>query len=109
SGVFSTEGWIKHRLSFAHCDCQYPVNSYGLLYSEIGALTAPRAQLLCNADADPGFPMDAFNQMADKMREVYRLYNADGALRTAVAPGGHADTEAIRLPVYSFFLKEFLG
>ena len=109
SGVFSTEGWIKHRLTFAHCDCQYPVNSYGLLYSEIGALTAPRAQLLCNADADPGFPMDAFNQMADKMREVYRLYNADGALRTAVAPGGHADTEAIRLPVYSFFLKEFLG
>ena len=31
------------------------------------------------------------------------------ALQTAVAPGGHADTEAIRIPVYSFFLKEFLG
>ena len=30
-------------------------------------------------------------------------------MRTAVAPGGHTDTEAIRLPVYSFFLKEFLG
>ena len=28
---------------------------------------------------------------------------------TAVAPGGHNDIEAIRLPVYSFFLKEFLG
>lgn len=109
SGALSTEGWIKHRLSAAHCDCQYPVNSYGLLYSEIGALTAPRAQLLCNADADRGFPMDAFNQMADKMREVYRLYHADGALRTAVVPGGHADTETIRLPVYAFFLKEFLG
>src|SRR5688572_5780564 len=53
--------------------------------------------------------MDAFNQMVDKMREVYRLYNAEGALRTAVTPGGHSDTEAIRLPVYSFFLKEFLS
>lgn len=101
SGAFSTVGWIKQRLSFAQCDCQYPVNSYGLLYSEIGALAAPRAQLLCNADADRGFPMDAFNEMEVKMREVYRIYNADAALRTAVVPGGHADTEAIRLPVYS--------
>jgi len=109
SGTLSTVGWIKHRLSAAHCDCQYPVNSYGLSYSEIGALTAPRAQLLCNADADRGFPMDSFNEMVLKMREIYRLYNADAALRTAVAPGGHADTEAIRIPVYSFFLKEFLG
>ena len=62
SGVLSTEGWVKQRLTSAHCDCQYPVNSYGLLYSEIGALMAPHAQLLCNADADRGFPMDAFNQ-----------------------------------------------
>ena len=109
SGTLSTPGWIKHRLSSAHCDCQYPVNSYGLLYSEIGALIAPRAQLLCNADADRGFPMDAFDELLGKMREIYRLYQAEGALRAAVTPGGHSDTEAIRLPVYSFFLKEFLG
>ena len=93
----------------AHCDCQYPVNSHGLLYSEIGALIAPRVQLLVNADADRGFPMDAFTEMVDKIGEVYRLYKKSDALRTAVAPGGHSDTEAIRLPVYSFFLKEFLG
>ena len=84
SGTLSTHGWVKQRLSFAHCDCQYPVNSYGLMYSEIGALTAPRKQLLVNADADRGFPMDAFNEMADKMQEIYRLYNAGGNLRTAV-------------------------
>ncbi|MBI4660899.1 MAG: acetylxylan esterase [Verrucomicrobia bacterium] len=109
SGTLSTEGWVKQRLTSAHCDCQYPVNSYGLLYSEIGALIAPRIQLLCNADADRGFPMDAFNEMVAKMREIYRLHDADAALRTAVARGGHADTETMRLPVYSFFLKEFLG
>lgn len=109
SGAFSTNGWVKQRLTFAHCDCQYPVNSYGLLYSEIGALTAPRAQLLCNADADRGFPMDAFNEMAGKMGEIYNLHKAGEALRVSVTPGGHSDTEAIRLPVYSFFLKELLG
>jgi cephalosporin-C deacetylase-like acetyl esterase len=109
SGTLSTKGWIEQRLSGAHCDCQFPVNSYGLMYSEVGALVAPRAQLLCNADADRGFPMNAFNEMAEKVREIYRLYKADDALRTAVAPGGHSDTEAIRLPVHSFFLKEFLG
>jgi len=109
SGALSTVGWVKHQLTSAHCDCQYPVNSYGLLYSEIGALTAPRAQLLCNADADRGFPMDAFTEMVEKMREIYRLYRAENSLRTAVVPGGHGDNEIIRLPVYSFFLKEFLG
>jgi hypothetical protein len=53
--------------------------------------------------------MNAFTEMVDKMREIYTLYNASAALQTAVAPGGHQDTEAIRLPVYSYFLKEFLG
>jgi cephalosporin-C deacetylase-like acetyl esterase len=109
SGTLSTNGWVRNRLTFAHCDCQYPVNSYGLLYSEIGALIAPRVQLLANADADRGFPMDAFTEMVEKMRKVYRLYKADSAIRTAVTPGGHSDIEVIRLPVYSFFLKEFLG
>jgi len=109
SGTLSTSGWIKHRLTRAHCDCQIPINSYGLLYSEVGALVAPRPQLLANADADTGFPMDAFTGMVDKMRTIYDLYARGDALQTAVAPGGHADTEAIRIPVYSFFLKEFLG
>jgi cephalosporin-C deacetylase-like acetyl esterase len=109
SGVLSTTGWVRQRLTFAHCDCQYPVNSYGLVYSEIGALVAPRAQLLANADADRGFPMDAFHELVGKMREIYRLYGAESQLRTAVARGGHNDTEEIRLPVYGFFLKEFLG
>jgi hypothetical protein len=72
-------------------------------------MIAPRPQLLANADADRGFPMDAFGEMVEKIGEIYGLYKMSGALRTAVTPGAHTDTEAIRLPVYSFFLKEFLG
>ena len=109
SGTLSTTGWIRNRLSAAHCDCQYPVNSYGMLYSEVGALIAPRPQLLANADADRGFPMDSFSEMVEKMRTIYDIYSRRDALQTAVTPGGHSDTEAIRIPVYSFFLKEFLG
>ncbi len=109
SGTLSTNGWVKQRLGALHCDCQYPVNTYGLLYSEVGALTAPRAQLQCNADADAGFPMNTFNELMGKIGEIYSLYQAKHALRAAVAPGGHSDTEAIRLPVYSFFLEQFLG
>ena len=109
SGTISTSGLVKQRLALAHCDCAYPVNSYGLLYSEIGAMTAPRPQLLANADADRGFPMDTFTEMVDKVRNIYGLYGRGSALQTAVAPGGHSDTEAIRIPVYSFLLKELLG
>ena len=36
-------------------------------------MAAPRPQLLVNADADRGFPMDAFNEMVDKIGEIYRL------------------------------------
>jgi cephalosporin-C deacetylase-like acetyl esterase len=109
SGTLSTNGWVKQRLGALHCDCQYPVNTYGLLYSEIGALIAPRAQLQCNADADAGFPMNTFDELIAKTREIYTLYGASGALRTSVTPGGHSDVEVIRLPVYSFFLEQFLG
>lgn len=109
SGTLSTNGWVKQRLSFAHCDCQYPVNTHGLLYSEIGAMIAPRQQLLCNAAADNGFPNDAFHEMETKMSEIYGLYGARAALRSSVTPGGHSDVEVIRLPVYSFFLEQFLG
>jgi cephalosporin-C deacetylase-like acetyl esterase len=109
SGELSTKGWIEQQLSRAHCDCQFPVNSYGLYYSQIGAIAAPMPQLMCNSDADRGFPMDAFGELYDKMGEIYSLYGADAALDTAIAPGGHSDSEPIRLPVYEFFLKQFLG
>jgi cephalosporin-C deacetylase-like acetyl esterase len=109
SGELSTKGWIEQQLSRAHCDCQFPVNSYGLYYSQIGAIAAPRPFLMCNSDTDRGFPMDAFGELYDKMGEVYSLYGAAAALDTAIAPGGHADSEPIRLPVYEFFLKQFLG
>ena len=81
SGTLSTGGWVKQRLSFAHCDCQYPVNMAGLQYAEVGALIAPRAQLQCNADADRGFPMDAFNEMTAKIRRMYELYGAGRCVR----------------------------
>jgi len=109
SGVCSTVGQIEGRLAVLHCDCMYPVNNYGLLFSEMGALAAPRPFLLCNARSDPLFPMPYFEQLVEKMREIYRLYGASESLRTALVPGGHADSEAIRLPVYAFFLKEFLN
>lgn len=109
SGTLSTAGFVRRRLAAAHCDCQYPVNAHALHYAEAGALIAPRPQLLVNADADPGFPMDAFTEMIEPIRRVYRLHAAENALRTAVTSGGHRDTEAIRLPVYSFFLKELAG
>ncbi|OGG03001.1 MAG: hypothetical protein A3F83_04375 [Candidatus Glassbacteria bacterium RIFCSPLOWO2_12_FULL_58_11] len=109
SGECSSVGQVQGRLAVEHCDCMYPVNSYGLLFSEMGALVAPRPFLLCNALADGLFPMPYFKQMVDKMSVIYSLYGAGDKLRTATVPGGHADSEAIRLPVYAFFLKEFLG
>ncbi|HUU29327.1 MAG TPA: acyl-CoA thioester hydrolase/BAAT C-terminal domain-containing protein [archaeon] len=109
SGVCSTVGHIEGRLASRHCDCMYPLNSYGLLFSEMGSLFAPRPFLLCNSLADPIFPMPYFNQMVEKIREIYHLYGAEENLGTVTVPGGHSDSEMIRLPVYAFFLKELRG
>ncbi|MBW7997859.1 MAG: hypothetical protein FVQ81_15080 [Candidatus Glassbacteria bacterium] len=109
SGVCSSSGHIEDRLAVLHCDCMYPMNSYGLTYIEMGALAAPRPMLLCNAESDPLFPMPYFSQLADGMRQVYELYGAGDKIGTATVPGGHADSERIRLPVYEFYLRLFLG
>ena len=72
---------------------------------KIGAMMAPRPQLLANADADRGFPMDTFTEMVDKVRNIYGLYGRGDALQTAVAPGGHSDTEAIKGPGLCLLLE----
>jgi cephalosporin-C deacetylase-like acetyl esterase len=109
SGVCSTVGHTVGQLAVLHCDCMYHVNSLGRTFSEIGALVAPRPFLFCNATEDALYPMPYFEQLVDKISGIYSLYGKPDNIGTATAPGGHNDSEAIRLPVYSFFLKEFLG
>ncbi len=109
SGVCSTLGHTEGRLAVLHCDCMYHINSQGLSFSEIGALVAPRPFLLCNATEDRLYPMPYFQQLVEKMSIIYGLYGKPENIRTATVPGGHTDSEAIRLPVYSFFLEELLG
>ena len=109
SGVCSSFGQIEGRLSWMHCDCMYLMNSYGLTYAEIGALTAPRHMLLCNAESDIMFPMTYFNQLVGEMSKVYRLLGAGEKIGTATVPGRHADSEEIRLPVYEFYMRLFMG
>jgi len=109
SGVCSSVGQVEDRLAVEHCDCMYPINSKSLIFSELGALAAPRPMLLCNATEDGMFPMPAFEQLVDKIRVIYRLYGAGDALQSATAPGGHQDIEQIRLPVFNFFFKYLKG
>jgi cephalosporin-C deacetylase-like acetyl esterase len=109
SGVCSALGHVADRLAVLHCDCMYPMNSYGLTYVEMGALTAPRPLLMCNAESDILFPMPYFNQLYKGMKEVYKLYGAGDKIGTATVPGIHADSEEIRLPVYRFYMSLFLG
>ncbi len=109
SGVCSALGHVEDRLAVLHCDCMYPMNSYGLTYIEMGALAAPRPMLMCNAESDILFPMPYFNQLYEGMKEVYKLYGAGDKIGTATVPGVHADSEPIRLPVYQFYMNLFLG
>ncbi|MCL4782782.1 MAG: acetylxylan esterase [Bryobacterales bacterium] len=79
-----------------NCDCIYVWNSELLDLPSIGALIAPRPLLIVNGRRDPCFPPAGYNEVEQRLREVYRWYGAEDKLATFEADTGHEDTPAYR-------------
>ncbi|PYV10263.1 MAG: acetylxylan esterase [Acidobacteria bacterium] len=80
-----------------HCDCMYPVNTYGWDFTLLAALAAPRPLLLANSDADRIFPLDGVVRVHRELERIYRLYDARAKLGLFIAPGPHSDTQELQL------------
>jgi len=79
AGSLSTRGWIRPPPDFRALRLPVPGQQLrAFVIPRSGALTAPRAQLVCNADADRGFPLDAVTEMVEKMRAIYRFTGRRG-------------------------------
>ncbi len=79
-----------------HCDCMYPVNTYRWDFANVAALIAPRPLLLGNSDTDAIFPIAGYRRIADKVRKVYSLYDADEKFQLLETSGPHKDTPELR-------------
>ena len=92
-----------------HCDCMFMVNTYRWDYPQVAALVAPRPLLIVNTDDDSIFPLDGVVRLHRKVRSIYQLYGANAKLGLVIAPGPHADTQDLQLPVFRWFNRHLKG
>jgi hypothetical protein len=86
----------------------FMLNTYRWDYPQVAALVAPRPLLIVNTDSDGIFPLDGVVRTFEKVRTVYRLYNAADQVGLTIGPGGHKDTQNIQIDAFrwmNFHLK----
>ncbi|MBK8506697.1 MAG: acetylxylan esterase [Saprospiraceae bacterium] len=106
-GAATVEGQICQRTIDDHCDCMMPVNTYGIDFSDIGALIAPRPFVIAQTTDDGYYSIEAVRALYDRMNPIYNLYGRSHNLRLIEAPGGHGygNMEEFRPWILSFFSK----
>ncbi len=110
AGAGSLEGQIVQRTVDDHCDCMMPVNTYGVDFSDIGALIAPRAFMIAQPTSDLYYSIEAVRTLHQKIKPVYGFYKKEEKLRMEEAPGGHSygSGEELRSVILSFFMQELM-
>ncbi|NQT01689.1 MAG: prolyl oligopeptidase family serine peptidase [Planctomycetes bacterium] len=103
AGITDLQNHVVDGCVEGHCDCMYIVNTYCWDYPLVAALVAPRPLLISNSDKDTIFPLDGVVRLHKKVREIYKLYNADRNLGLHITEGPHKDTQELRIHAFVWF------
>jgi acetyl esterase/lipase len=109
AGITDLQNHVVFGCVEGHCDCMYIVNTYRWDYPLLAALVAPRPLLISNSDKDNIFPLDGVVRLHEKVRNIYRLYDAEKNLGLHITEGPHKDTQEMRIHAFVWFnrfLKE---
>jgi cephalosporin-C deacetylase-like acetyl esterase len=87
SGMTDWESNVVNRNVIVHCDCMFPVNTYGWEFTTVAALIAPRPLLFVNSHDDLGFPMAANRRIMERLRPLYQMYGKPELLDEFVSKG----------------------
>ncbi len=111
AGAGSLEGQITQKTIDDHCDCMMPINTYGIDFSDIGALIAPRPFMIAQPDRDVYYSIEAVHTLYNKIKPIYSYYGKPENLIMKDATGGHSygSKEELRPEILSFFIKELKG
>ncbi len=109
AGITDLEDHVVNGVVSGHCDCMYWVNTYGFDYPLLAALIAPRPLMIANTDYDPIFPLEGVERTHLAAREIYKLYGKAPNLALTILPGGHADTQPLRIPAFYWLRKHLQG
>jgi Prolyl oligopeptidase family len=108
AGITDLQNHVVDGCVEGHCDCMYMVNTYRWDYPLVAALVAPRPLLISNTDSDGIFPLDGVVRTFDKVRRVYRLFDAEKKGTSAnialnISPGPHKDTQELNTHEFRWF------
>ena len=103
AGITNLQNHVVDGCVEGHCDCMYMVNTYRWDYGDVAALMAPRPLLIANSDKDRIFPLEGVIDVHRKVRNIYRLYEAEKNLGLLITEGPHKDTQELRVPAFHWF------
>jgi cephalosporin-C deacetylase-like acetyl esterase len=109
AGITDLENHVVDGCVEGHCDCMYFVNTWQWDYPLVAALVAPRPLLISNTDKDKIFPLDGVVRIHSKVRDIYRLYDADKNLGLHITEGPHKDTQELRTHAFVWFNRFLKG
>ena len=109
AGITDLQNHVVDGVVEGHCDCMYHVNTYGWDFAQVAALVAPRPLLILNTDDDGIFPLDGVNRLFTKVRRIYKLHTKKSNLGLVITPGGHGDSQELRVPAFNWFNKHLKG
>jgi hypothetical protein len=109
AGITDLQNHVVDGCVEGHCDCMYLLNTYRWDYPLVAALVAPRPLLISNSDKDTIFPLEGVLRIHEKVRHIYRLYNAEKSLGLHITEGPHKDTQQTRVHTFSWFNRFLKG
>ncbi|VAW24971.1 Acetyl xylan esterase, partial [hydrothermal vent metagenome] len=108
-GASTLKAQIGKRTIDGHCDCMMPTNTYQADFQDIGALIAPRALLIGQANRDGLNTIESVEQLYAGTKKIYELYGSPGKISLVETPGGHSYHRISREEINSFFLENLMG
>ena len=109
AGITDLQNHVVDGTVEGHCDCMFIVNTYRWDYPLVAALVAPRPLLISNSDKDDIFPLDGVLRVHQKVRDIYKLYNAEKNLGLQITEGPHNDTQELRIHAFVWFNRFLKG
>jgi len=109
AGVADATSHIGDGVIDSHCDCNFLINIYRWDFPQLAALAAPRPLLIGGTDNDRLFNLETTVRIHEKVRRIYKLYNATNELGLAIAPGPHAEVPELRLAALRWFDRYLKG
>jgi cephalosporin-C deacetylase-like acetyl esterase len=108
-GAATLKSHIITRTIDGHCDCMMPINTYSSDFKQIAALIAPRPLLVCQANLDGMFSIEAVRELVAETKKIYGTYGKPGNISLVETPGEHSYHKNSRESIFAFFMEQLGG